>query len=295
VTRPEPIDLLRRRGDLLASRDDPTELAALTTALSELFEHRPPEARPLDQHADLPLAERLAEQEPVNPVRDREDLLDRLDVDRRCIVLEHPDLPGVVLNVVWCALWSGPADDLGAILDPDAPAEDPAGCDTAVFYSIWNAHPGVAGLSGGRTLIERAGALLGAELPSLATFLTLSPLPGFRAWLEDPGDTDHPGKPVDPADAQALRRAAAQYLTDLDAAGRPVDPVARFHLGNGARLLAVHADADRSELGRGRSHGVMANYRYGPEDRAANRAALRGGRPATSAAVRALARRAPAA
>jgi hypothetical protein len=59
-------------------------------------------------------------------------------------------------------------------------------------------------------------------------------------------------------------------------------------MGNGARLLRVLPGADPSPQGMERSWGVMANYRYAAEDRAANRAALAAGRPAIGDEVAAL-------
>ncbi|MFD2580060.1 malonyl-CoA decarboxylase domain-containing protein [Novosphingobium colocasiae] len=65
--------------------------------------------------------------------------------------------------------------------------------------------------------------------------------------------------------------------------------MARFHLGNGARLEAVHAGADLSANGRKQAHGVMVNYLYDLDDIEANYFALtETGTVATSKAVRAL-------
>ncbi|HNG25697.1 MAG TPA: malonyl-CoA decarboxylase family protein, partial [Microthrixaceae bacterium] len=92
----------------------------------------------------------------------------------------------------------------------------------------------------------------------------------------------------DPLDHAAVATAAARYLTAQDETGRPIDPVARFHLGNGARLWRVVPDADPSPRGRSRSFGLLVNYRYEPEDRAANRAELDAGRIALGDQVREL-------
>ncbi len=203
-------------------------------------------------------------------MRDRSDLNDRLAADRRCFLLEHAALPDRPLNVVWCALTDHVPTRIGELLDPAAPTLDASAADTAAFYSIWNAEPGLEGLPGGRALIDGAVALLRDELPGLSTFVTLSPVPGLCAWLESQGVRHEPA-------ADDLVRWTATYLVSLDEAGRPLDPVARFHLGNGARLLAVRPLADSSEQARAQSFGTMVNYRYGPEDRAANRAQLAAG------------------
>jgi malonyl-CoA decarboxylase len=64
-----------------------------------------------------------------------------------------------------------------------------------------------------------------------------------------------------------LLRLAATYLMEVrNPAGRPIDPVARFHLGNGARLERLNFLADTSLRGLEQSHGVMVNYCYAMED-----------------------------
>jgi malonyl-CoA decarboxylase len=190
--------------------------------------------------------------------------------------LEHPSLVDRPLNVVWVALWQWVPHDLDAVLDPAAPTGDPAAADTAAFYSIWNVEPGLVGLPGGRTLLIGAMAALRAELAGLSTFVTLSPIPGLRRWLDADAAASSPPDGTPPPEGELLR-ACARYLTSLRDDGRPLDAVARFHLGNGARLLSICAGADRSERGMDRSFGLMANYRYEPEDRDANRMALAAG------------------
>lgn len=228
-----------------------------------------------------PLAGDLGTREPVNPLPEPSHLTRRLAADRRLFVIEHPELPGRPLNVLWVALVQGVPASLDVLVDPASPLLEPASADTAAFYSIWNAEPGLDGLGRGVDLIDGAATALQDELPGLATFVTLSPVPRFRSWLGPRG-------PQRPADGDLLR-LAARYLSTIGGDGRPLDPVARFHLGNGARLWRVNADADTSDLGRRRSWGVMANYRYAPEDRAANRAELAAGRVPVSPSVAGLA------
>lgn len=129
--------------------------------------------------------------------------------------------------------------------------------DTAVFYSISNCQAGLASISFGNSLIKQVAADLAAELAGLKTFVTLSPIPGLAAWIEKDGVE------WDPSDPDRAKADAAYYL--LNAKGRgglPFDPVARFHLGNGAIVHAVHADADTSDKGRAQSGGAMVNYLY---------------------------------
>ncbi len=287
---------LDRRAELLAaddtSRSDASsaELDELTAGLAAVMRSDRLVVRRVDRSEPAEVLDRLVQLEPVHPFDGPGDLDDRLDDDRRCYVLEHPDLPGRPLNVVWCAMCDGVADDLRSILDPAAPTADPEAADTAVFYSIWNVEPGLVGLPGGRTLLVGAIAALRDELPGLRTFVTLSPIPGFRTWQEQRGaeSANHERHDRDPQHQQELVAQCARYLVGRRNDGRPLDAVARFHLGNGARLWALCPGADRSERGMERSYGIMANYRYDPEDRAANRAELRQGRPALGDSVRAL-------
>lgn len=218
----------------------------------------------------------------MNPVDDPGEaaieaaLEDRTDVDRRVFGLVPADDPRRTRTVVWVALTVGIPSSLVELTD-DRPPTDPGRADTAVFWSIWNDDTATPGAGTGVDLIEGAVALLRDELPRLSTFVTLSPAPGFRDWV---GRQEH--RPVD------LEAAAARYLTTLDEEGRPLDRVARFHLRNGARLWRVLPDADPSERGSRRSFGLMVNYRYEPEDRAANRESLRRGSVAVGDGVAAL-------
>ena len=270
-------DLLDRRAALLRQGRS-AELDEVTDDLRALLDEGGHSVRRITLAEPTEVLERLAEREQVHPMEGPEDLADRLDEDRRCFVLEHSALPGRPLNVVWVALCNGVAGDVAQLLDRRAPPGDPRSADTAVFYSIWNVEPGARGLPGGRRLLEGAVDALHRDLPGLQTFATLSPIPGFRAWWED----EHPGQEP-PADA--LLADCARYLTTQSEPGRPIDPVARFHLRNGARLLGLHRHGDTSTRGMERSFGVMANYRYEPEDRASNRDSLRAGRVAVSPEV----------
>jgi len=128
--------------------------------------------------------------------------------------------------------------------------------DTAVFYSISNCQDGLAGISFGNSLIKQVVADLSRELPTLQSFVTLSPIPGLNRWLQKSG--------LPMADTpEGQRQQAAHYLLDAKRPdGSPFDPVARFHLGNGALVHAVQADADVSDKGIEQSGGTMVNYLY---------------------------------
>ncbi|EBA10585.1 malonyl-CoA decarboxylase [Roseobacter sp. CCS2] len=159
------------------------------------------------------------------------------------------------LIFVEVALTKGVPSSVQDLLTDDRDEIDAEDADTAVFYSISNCQAGLAGISFGNSLIKQVVADLAKELPGLTTFVTLSPIPGLNKWLEETGVDA-----VKSADDQAL---AAYYLLNAKRSdGMPYDPVARFHLGNGALVHAVHANADVSPNGRRQSNGAMVNYLY---------------------------------
>ena len=155
------------------------------------------------------------------------------------------------------------------------------------FYSISNTQGGLAGVSFGHFLIKQVAEDLKKDLPNLKTFVTLSPVPGFARWLRAERDKedglldaglrralavlDQEGYAQDPALADTVRRAvlpaaAVYFLKARSHSGKPVDPVARFHLGNGARLERLNPLGDLSEKGLRQSHGLMVNYCYDLDD-----------------------------
>ncbi|MGI9577740.1 MAG: malonyl-CoA decarboxylase domain-containing protein, partial [Microthrixaceae bacterium] len=226
-------ELLSQRAEMLETRSrDDVELGEITAALESRLSTRPQIRRIVlggDPEGDAE-ARRLAALEPVNPLDGEADLLDRFERDRRVFALVHESLGELPANILWVALTQGIPERLGSVLAPDAPTIEADDADTAVYYSIWNVQPGLAGMGGGRELIEATAAHLGAELPNLRTHVTLSPIPGFRRWLRAQGFDDEAA----PGDLETL---CARYLCSQRSDGRPIDPVARFHLGNGARLL----------------------------------------------------------
>jgi len=270
------------------------------------------------------LLEKLIAYEAVHEIRSWTDLKNRLDADRRCYAFFHPRMPGEPLIFVEVALVAGMADNVHGLLDESAPHVDPQTADAAIFYSISNTQSGLRGISFGNFLIKRVVDDLSHELPKLKTFATLSPIPGFRAWLERsladgdgalltgpeltrlaeaPLAARHPhglrSLLADPAWAQdaataealapVLRRLCARYLLEEKRNGKPVDSVARFHLANGARIERLNWLADTSPKGLQESAGLMVNYLYRLPDIESNHEAYVGdGRIAAAAPVKAL-------
>ena len=263
-------ELVERRERLLAQRgrDDPETVSLTERLRATLAEGTVVRAlEPGPTGADRDLAVSLARREPVHPAGDAAELRRRLATDRRVFVAEHPSLPGRPMNVLWVALCRGVPETLAEVLSPEVPVLDPELGDSAVFYSIWNAQGGLAGIGAGTQLVKDAGEQLRSELGGLEVLTTMSPVPGFRTWHERHRTRED------------LAASCATYLRTIGPDGRLLDPVARFHMGNGARLWRVLPDADPSQRGRDRSFGVMANYRYHPEDIAANLSALSAGHP----------------
>jgi hypothetical protein len=77
----------------------------------------------------------------------------------------------------------------------DATHPDPSHHHTytvATFYSITNLHPGgLAGVGLGEYLLKQVIRLLQNEIPTLETFVTLSPIPGFRKWIQELHDNNN--------------------------------------------------------------------------------------------------------
>jgi malonyl-CoA decarboxylase len=241
--------------------------------------------RPIDWSSPAHILEKIIHYEAVHEIKDWNDLRRRLKPeDRRCFAFFHPQMPDEPLIFVEIALTSGIPGNIAHLLSEDRAALDPSRADTAVFYSISNTQVGLKGVSFGNFLIKQVVEELLRDLPWLKTFVTLSPLPGFASWLKAQRQDgalelatlkesdrlaalDQPDwheKPETRAELEPLlQQAAAIYLVRAKGSNhRPLDPVARFHLGNGARLERIHASADLSPKGLSQSHGVMVTYLY---------------------------------
>jgi malonyl-CoA decarboxylase len=214
--------------------------------------------RPMSWESPAYILEKIIAYEAVHAIDSWDDLRRRLEpADRRCFAFFHPAMPDEPLIFVEVALTRGVPGSVQGLLAEGREELDPESCDTAVFYSISNCQSGLASISFGNSLIKQVASDLSAELPGLKTFVTLSPIPELTRWLEEEGIM------FDPADGDALKRLAARYLVAAKRSdGLPLDPVARFHLGNGARVHQVHAGADTSDKGLAQSAGVMVNYLY---------------------------------
>ncbi len=296
--------LVDLRAELLDLRDSDATLAGLEadlrTLLAAWFDIGFLDLQRIDWNAPAALLEKLVGYEAVHEIRGWRDLKNRLDSDRRCYAFFHPRMPQEPLIFVEVALVQGLAGSVQALLDQKAPVQDPREADTAIFYSISNCQRGLAGISFGNFLIKRVVEVLGAEFRNLRSFATLSPIPGFRRWLDktlaaNQADLLREGEAAqlqaaapeaaspaaalasllarrawvrDPATAKRLEpvllRLAAHYLLYEGRDKRAADTVAHFHLSNGARIERLCPLADTSEKGVKESAALMVNYLYDP-------------------------------
>jgi malonyl-CoA decarboxylase len=300
--------LVDLRADLLRYLEQDRELAVLDRELegrlTAWFDVGFLELSRITWNSPAVLLEKLIQYEAVHEIRSWDDLRNRLDSDRRCYAFFHPRMPMEPLIFVEVALTKGLADNVQDLLDESAPVFDARRAETAIFYSISNTQPGLRGVSFGNFLLKRVIDDLKRDFPRLKTFATLSPLPQFRSWLSAnpdvletavapaevgricaaaglaPGPVQlqqvlaggewHTNRGLARMFRAPLLRAAARYLTEAKDKGRPLDLVARFHLGNGARIERLNWLADTSPKGLEQSFGLMVNYLYHPDAIEAN-------------------------
>ncbi len=235
----------------------------------------------IDWRTPALVLEKLMEYEAVHEIHGWEDLRRRLEADRRCFAFFHPALPDEPIIFIEVALTKGMSSQVQPLLDPESPVFNASGADTAIFYSITNCQDGLRGISFGNFLIKQVAENLGREFPRLKTFATLSPIPGFRKWLAEAAATHAElaefTEALAPADwferagtgtrlRTELMRLCAFYLLHARHRDEPADAVARFHLGNGARMERLNWLADSSKSGMARSAGLMVNYVYRLKD-----------------------------
>ena len=294
--REQLLDVLaHRKDDLQAVDDDFVHL------FSSWFNRGFLVLRRIDWSTPANILEKIIRYEAVHEIRGWDDLRRRIDPrDRRCFAFFHPALIDDPLIFVEVALTRDIPPAIAPILASEREVVDVEKARTAVFYSISNCQRGLAGVSFGNFLIKQVVEDIRRELPRLATFVTLSPVTGIAAWLKreredansavlSEGDKtaltalDEAGWWVEPETAEKVReplmRAAAWYfLRARSPRGLPLDPVARFHLGNGARLERINWLADTSEKAIAQACGLMVNYLYDLDDIEKNHEAYAEGR-----------------
>jgi malonyl-CoA decarboxylase len=294
--REQLLDVLGKRPELRPVDDDFVHL------FSSWFNRGFLVLRKIDWSTPAIVLEKIIRYEAVHEIRGWDDLRRRIDPpDRRCFAFFHPALIDEPLIFVEVALERDIPGAIAPILASGrlefVQAEK---ARVAVFYSISNCQRGLAGVSFGNFLIKQVVEEISRELPKLSTFVTLSPAPNFARWLNRELKTEQSNviTDVDRATLSLMERphwwtdpeifgrlqeplqrlAAYYYLRAKTPAGLPVDAVARFHLGNGARLERINYLGDTSDKAIAQACGLMVNYLYDLDDIEKNHEAFAEGR-----------------
>lgn len=278
--------LIQMRGDLLDFLPNHPELKELDRDFVKLFASWFNggflQLRNLDWSSPAEMLEKIMHYEAVHGMAGWHELRDRIAPQDRLIYgFFHPRLGTEPLIFIEVALMKDMPAQIDEILLPSAPPLDPSDARTAVFYSISNCQKGLRGIPLGSFLIKRVVEDLKKQFPDLKDFVTLSPVPGFAKWLDRlsenkdlPPELKHEFEKLMDGTWQndnetaaeikhTIEAAAAYYLSkEKDPKNKPADPVAKFHLGNGARLERVNWPADLSANGILNSYGLMVNYCY---------------------------------
>ena len=268
--------LVKMRGTLLNLLSEHSDLKSVDTDLKHQFvswfNRGFLELRVIDWNSPAAVLEKIIEYESVHAIQGWDDLRSRLRDNRMCFAFFHPAMPDDPLVFVEVALTAGVPSAIAPLIDKTAEPTDERAVDTVVFYSISNCHPGLAGVSFGNFLIKQVVEEVGKRYPKTKRYVTLSPVPGFCRWLtaqKAHADLDElralakdQGRDTTDPLWESLVRLCAQYLSSTGDNNLAIDPVARFHLGNGASLHAIHWAADVSEKGLNQSVGIMVNYLY---------------------------------
>lgn len=292
--------LIDMRASLLSKIKEDQRLFKLANDIKEIlaawFDIGLLDLQEITWNSPAALLEKLIEYEAVHEIRSWEDLRNRLDSDRLCFAFFHNKMMSEPLIFVEVALANKLCDNIQELLNKEDETVDPQHANTAIFYSISNTQPGLAGISLGNFLIKTVVEKLSVEYSDIKHFATLSPVPGFKNWLAPilAGGDDNVLSPKEietlkeyyGCEKAALKldevlrndwysnsdtvevakpillRLCARYLLEERKGSWALDPVANFHLANGARLERINWLADLSEKGMKRSYGIMVNYYY---------------------------------
>ena len=282
-------DLVAMRADLLDLLKGDKSLAALDRDVAHLlaswFNRGFLVLRRIDWSTPANILEKIIRYEAVHEIGGWNDLRRRIDpVDRRCYAFFHPALVDEPLIFVEVALTEAIPGAIAPLLAEDRKPVPVDRARVAVFYSISNTQRGLGGISFGNFLIKQVVEELRRELPKLEDFVTLSPVPGFMSWLKTTAylplteeeravlkhldEPDWWGNPELEGELRPIVETLAAYyfLKARTPKGRLIDSVARFHLGNGARLERINWLGDTSTKGERESAGIMVNYLYRLDD-----------------------------
>jgi malonyl-CoA decarboxylase len=290
--------IVQMRRALLRALAHHPELAAVEAdmlhLLSSWFNPGFLEMQQVDWTSPARLLEKIIQHEAVHAIDGWDDLRRRLQPDRRCFAFFHPQLPGEPLIFVEIALLEDVPPAIGPLIEKKSEPGPSKRFKVAAFYSISNCQPGLRGVSLGNFLIKRVAERLKSEFPSIKTFCTLSPIPGFVRWLDADHEATaaglkapvrarleaaradlklgqakmherleqqwHPWRTSE-EEQKSLLALASIYLREVSPSAEG-DAVAKFHLNNGAKLQRINWGADLSRNGLRQSCGLMVNYLY---------------------------------
>jgi malonyl-CoA decarboxylase len=290
--------IVQMRRALLRALVHHSDLAAVEAdmlhLLSSWFNPGFLEMQQVDWASPARLLEKIIQHEAVHAIDGWDDLRRRLQPDRRCFAFFHPQLPGEPLIFVEVALLEDVPPAIGPLIEKKSDPVPSKRFKVAAFYSISNCQPGLRGVSLGNFLIKRVAERLKTEFPSIKTFCTLSPIPGYVRWLDSDAEATaarlkppararweagrkelklgqgkmherleqqwHPWRTSED-EQKALLALASIYLREFSSSADG-DAVAKFHLNNGARLQRINWGADLSRNGLRQSCGLMVNYLY---------------------------------
>jgi malonyl-CoA decarboxylase len=281
--------LVHMREQLLDAMDHRDDLAVIDNDFVHLFSSWFNRGflvlRRIDWSTPAAILQKIIHYEAVHEIRDWEELRRRIDPpDRRCYAFFHPALVDDPLIFVEVALTRETPSAIAPILSDKRDVVELQRATTAAFYSITNCHRGLAGVSFGHFLIKQVVEDISREVPRLSAFVTLSPAPNFAEWLNrersnaasaalddddraalaalDDADFWRAPELIERVREPLLHAAAWYYMRARNRRGLPLDAVARFHLGNGARLERLNWPGDTSERALQQSYGLMVNYLY---------------------------------
>ena len=278
-------DLVSMRADLLSAIEKAPELKQIDNDFRHLFNswfNRGFLELRLINWGNTPalILEKIISYEAIHEINGWDELRLRVAAeDRRLYGFFHPALSAEPLIFVEVAITAEIPTSIAPILANKRQQLNPSEATTAVFYSISNCQKGLQGISFGNFLIKQAVEELRHEFPNLSQFVTLSPLPEMRLWIQQQIDQSkldeipkslhktilllNQSRDATGIDHLSLKKLTAWYLHEAKVAnGRPFDYVARFHLGNGACLEQINCEADSSDIRLKSSWGIMVNYLY---------------------------------
>ena len=226
--------------------------------------------RPIDWATPAHILEKIIEYEAVHEINSWDELRRRLAPnDRKCYGFFHPAMEDEPLIFIEVALMNTIPEKISEVLKNEREFVDIENVSVAVFYSISNCQIGLSGISFGNFLIKQVANDLKFEFPSLKSFVTLSPVPGFTNWLKKFDEQFYKKitkninvKSITNNQKQIMGNSLKYFFRSNRKDNLPNDPVSRFHIGNGAVLEKINFMGNESEKALNESLGLMVNYLY---------------------------------